>query len=87
MRESRPPVGSALPPPVLREATGDLLAERDLDLLRLVARRSLSLLDDEELLLLDDEDDEDEEREPELRDDELLSEELRAKTGQAPSKY
>lgn len=71
--------GSALVPPVplvLREVTGDLLAERDLDLLRLVARRSLSLLDDDELLLLVDEDDEDDEREPELRDDELLSDEL-----------
>lgn len=79
VRESRPLGWSALTAPllVLREATGDLLSERDLVLLlRLVARRSLSLLDEDELLLLDDDDEEDDEREPELRDDELLSEEL-----------
>lgn len=60
--------------PVLR--AGDLLTERE-RVLRLVARRSLSLFDDDDEELDVDDDDVDElDREPELRDDELLSDEL-----------
>lgn len=72
-RESPPAVVPVAP--VLRD--GDLLTDLVL-LLRLVARRSLSLSDDDDDEELDDVDEDELEldREPELRDDELLSDEL-----------
>lgn len=60
---------------VLRGAAELLLTLRDFDL-RLVARLSLPLDDDDDELELDDDDDDELEREPELRDEELLSDEL-----------
>lgn len=55
-------------------AVGLLLRVRVFDLR--FARRSPPLLDDDEELLLDDDELDELEREPELRDDELLSDEL-----------
>lgn len=55
--------------------TGLLLRVRDLDLR--FARRSLPLLDDDEELDDDDEELDELDRDPELRDEELLSDELK----------
>lgn len=54
---------------------GLLLTLRDL-VLRFTARRSLPLLDEDDELELDDDDEDELDRDPELRDDELLSDEL-----------